>query len=160
MQVADTRTVWVDGELMPWEKVNVYAGARAPHRGNGHVSEGIRCYPTERGPAVFRLEEHIHRLFASAYGHGITIPFTPAEVGAAVCQTIAANQFASCYVRTTILGPAASARGASPVELAVLAWPWPATFKLPAGRAERYSRWLHFVDDCTFAGAYSALPCI
>lgn len=128
MPFAEVNTVWMNGELLPWAKANIHVSAHALHYGSG-VFEGMRCYATPEGPAVFRLKEHIDRLFASASIHGIDIPFTPGELGAAVCQTIEANQFESCYVRpiaffgssTLSLHPRSC-----PVEAAVIAFPWPA----------------------------------
>src|SRR5688500_1431520 len=101
MSFADVNTVWMNGELLPWSNANVHVSAHALHYGSG-VFEGIRCYATPDGPAVFRLEDHIERLFASAHAHGINIPFTRGELGAAVCQTIEANRFTSCYVRPIV----------------------------------------------------------
>src|SRR6188508_2729430 len=101
MQFDEVTTVWMDGELLPWGKANVHVTTHALHYGSG-VFEGIRCYETEDGPAVFRIEQHLERLFASARTHGITIPFTQGELGAAVCQTIEANHFTSCYVRPIV----------------------------------------------------------
>jgi len=127
LQFDDVKTVWMDGELMPWEKANVHVSSHALHYGSG-VFEGIRCYATDRGPAVFRLEDHIHRLFASALAHGIEIPYTPNELGAAVCQTIAANELDSCYVRPIVFFGSATLSlnpRSCPIEVAVLAWPWP-----------------------------------
>ncbi|HEX9460671.1 MAG TPA: branched-chain amino acid transaminase [Thermoanaerobaculia bacterium] len=128
MSFDEVRSVWWNGDLVPWTKANVHVSAHALHYGSG-VFEGIRCYETPEGPAVFRLTEHIDRLFASASAHGIDMPFTASELGAAVCQTVAANGFQRCYVRpiaffgssTLALNP-----GTCPVEAAVLAWPWPA----------------------------------
>jgi branched-chain amino acid aminotransferase len=128
MQFDEVKTVWKDGELLPWAAANVHVSSHALHYGSG-VFEGIRCYATDRGPAVFRLEEHVNRLFASAFAHGIEIPYTPNELGAAVCQTIAANEFESCYVRPIVFFGSATLSlnpRSCPVEVAVLAWPWPA----------------------------------
>lgn len=187
MQFDEVKTVWMDGELLPWEQANLHVSPRtlcradtlvcsglvatrgteatrvpALHRATCHpersrgipssgggLFEGIRCYATAKGPAVFRLEEHIARLFASARMHGMEIPYTASELGSAVCQTIAANEFESCRVRPIAFFGS---------QVAVLAWPW--NEGLSRSRTDRYRKWLHFVDDCTFAGAYSALPCI
>ena len=123
----DVQTVWMSGEMLPWAKANVHVSAHALHYGSG-VFEGIRCYATPEGPAVFRLEDHIDRLFASARVHGIEIPFTRAAMAAAVCQTIEANHFTSCYVRPIVfMGSATLSLNprSCPVEAAVIAFPWP-----------------------------------
>ncbi len=121
------KTVWMNGELQPWLKANVHVSAHALHYGSG-VFEGIRCYETDRGPAVFRLEEHMERFFASARVYGMEIPYSQRELGAAVCQTIEANGFQHCYVRPIAFfgsGSLGLDPRRCPVEVAVLAWPWP-----------------------------------
>jgi branched-chain amino acid aminotransferase len=128
MSFDEVKSVWMDGELLPWSKANIHVSSHALHYGSG-VFEGIRCYETPDGPAVFRLEEHIDRLFASARVHGIDIPFTRGEIGAAVCQTIEANGFTSCYVRPIVFFGSATLSlnpRSCPVEAAVIAFPWPA----------------------------------
>ncbi len=123
----DVQTVWMSGEMLPWAKANIHVSAHALHYGSG-VFEGIRCYATPEGPAVFRLDDHIDRLFASARVHGIDIPFTHGELAAAVCQTIEANHFTSCYVRPIVfMGSATLSLNprTCPVEAAVIAFPWP-----------------------------------
>jgi branched-chain amino acid aminotransferase len=128
MSFDEAKSVWMSGELVPWSKATIHVSSHALHYGSG-VFEGIRCYETPEGPAVFRLEEHIDRLFASARVYGIEIGYTRRELGAAVCQTIAANDFTSCYVRPIVFF-GSSTLGldprSCPVEAAVLAWPWPA----------------------------------
>src|SRR5262245_28970629 len=128
MPFDDVKFLWMDGELVPWWKANVHVSSHALHYGSG-VFEGIRCYETSRGPAVFRLEEHVERLFTSPRMHGIEVPFTRAELGAAVCQTIEANAFTSCYVRPIVFYGSATLSlhpRACPVHAAVIAFPWPA----------------------------------
>src|SRR5256886_13648425 len=87
----------MDGHVIPWHNATTHVSAHGLHYGSG-VFEGIRCYETTRGPAVFRLEEHMQRFFASARVYGMEIPYSPRELGAAVCQTIEANGFRHCYV--------------------------------------------------------------
>lgn len=128
MSFEEVKTVWMNGELLPWTKANVHVSSHALHYGSG-VFEGIRCYETQHGPALFRLDDHIERLFASANLHGIDIPYTRGEIASAVCQTIEANGFRSCYVRPIVFfGSAALSLlpRRCPVEAAVIAFPWPA----------------------------------
>ncbi len=123
----DAKFVWMDGEVLPWSKANIHVSTHALHYGSG-VFEGIRCYETDNGPAVFRLEEHMERLFTSARIHGIEMPFTRGELGAAVCQTIEANGFTSCYVRPIVFfGSATLSLNPQncPIHTAVIAFPWP-----------------------------------
>ncbi len=126
MSFDDVSSVWMGGEVVPWTKAKVHVSSHALHYGSG-VFEGIRCYATPQGPAVFRSEDHVNRLFASARVYGIEVPYTRGELGAAICQTIAANDFASCYVRPIVFfGSSTLALNprSCPVEVAVLAWPW------------------------------------
>ncbi len=127
MSFEQTNWVWMNGEVVPWTRANTHVSAHALHYGSG-VFEGIRCYETADGPAVFRLDDHIDRLFVSAQMHGINIPFRRGEVAAAICQTIEANDFSSCYVRPIVYcgsGTLALDPRSCPVEVAILAWPWP-----------------------------------
>jgi branched-chain amino acid aminotransferase len=94
--------VWMDGTLVEFDKATVPFLNRTLHYGAG-VFEGIRCYSTEQGPAVFRLKEHISRLFDSAHVLGLcNLPFSEAEVVQGVKETITANGFEECYVRPLI----------------------------------------------------------
>jgi branched-chain amino acid aminotransferase len=94
--------VWMDGKLVDYDQATVPFLNRTLHYGAG-VFEGIRCYATDQGPAVFRLKEHIDRLVDSAHVLGLrTLPYTAEELRAAVKQTIAANGFTECYIRPLI----------------------------------------------------------
>src|SRR6266545_2346351 len=91
--------VWMDGKLVEFEKATVHFLNRTLHYGIG-VFEGIRCYSTANGPAVFRLKEHVERLFDSARVLGFRdLPFTEDQVCTAIKETIAANGFSECYIR-------------------------------------------------------------
>src|SRR6185295_13271738 len=91
--------------------------------------EGIRCYETARGPAVFRLPEHLDRLYASAEVHGIVIPYTQEELIEGMCEVVRQNGFNSCYIRPLCYFGSGSLsvhpRDCS-VEVVILAWPWSA----------------------------------
>ncbi len=65
MPITPSKSIWFDGELVPWEEANIHVLSHSLHYGSG-VFEGIRAYPTSRGPAIFRLTDHINRLFNSA----------------------------------------------------------------------------------------------
>lgn len=94
--------IWMDGQLVPFDQATVPFLNRTLHYGAG-VFEGIRCYSTDRGPAVFRLKDHIDRLYDSARVLGMgSIPFTVEEIIAAVKETIAANKYQSCYIRPLV----------------------------------------------------------
>ena len=90
--------IWMDGELVPWREAKVHVLTHTFHYGMG-VFEGIRAYRTERGTAVFRLREHIKRLFDSAKILGMTIPQTPEEITEASVQCIRENGLDNAYIR-------------------------------------------------------------
>jgi branched-chain amino acid aminotransferase len=88
----------MDGKTVPWADAKVHIISNAFHYGF-NVFEGIRCYATDKGPAVFRLKEHIRRLFESAHIIGIKIPFTQEQIVDACVATVKANGMESCYIR-------------------------------------------------------------
>ena len=94
-----SKYIWMNGELVDFEKATFHFLTPMAHYGMG-VFEGIRCYATERGPAVFRLKEHIERLINSAKIVGFrSLPYTAEELSDAVRLTITANGFTECYIR-------------------------------------------------------------
>jgi branched-chain amino acid aminotransferase len=98
----ESKYVWMNGELVEFEKATVHFLTPALHYGVG-VFEGIRCYDTERGPAIFRLKEHAERLVDSARVLGFRdLPYSAAELADAIRLTVAANSFAECYIRPLI----------------------------------------------------------
>lgn len=97
-----SEVIWMDGKLVPFDQATVPFLNRTLHYGAG-VFEGIRCYKTDRGPAVFRLKDHIERLYDSAHVLSMPkIPFQQEQVVEAVKQTIAANKYDECYIRPLI----------------------------------------------------------
>jgi branched-chain amino acid aminotransferase len=123
-----TNWVWMNGEVMPWTGATVHVSAHTLHYGSG-VFEGMRCYETESGPAVFRLREHLDRLYMSAAAYGIKIPYSKSEMIEAVSETVRSNGFTSCYVRPICYHGSASLAvhpRNCPVEVVILAWPWAA----------------------------------
>lgn len=121
-----TNWVWMNGEMVSWGGAKIHVSAHTLHYGSG-VFEGLRCYETHSGASVFRLSEHLDRLFASAEAYGMEIPYSRSELGDAICETIRLNGFTSCYVRPLCFhgsaGLAVHPRNC-PVEVVVLAWPW------------------------------------
>ena len=126
MTFDQTNRVWMNGEVVPWNGATIHVSAHTLHYGSG-VFEGMRCYETEDGPAVFRMDEHLRRLFSSAEAYGIQIPYSKGELKDAVCETIRTNEFTSCYVRPICYHGSASLAvhpRNCPVEVVILAWPW------------------------------------
>src|SRR6267142_1755953 len=126
MTFTDSKWVWMDGRAIPWQNATTHVSAHALHYGSG-VFEGMRCYETDDGPAVFRLDAHLDRLYASAEIYGITIPYTREELASGVDEIIRLNNFRSCYVRPICYlgsGSLGVHPGNNPVEVVILAWPW------------------------------------
>jgi branched-chain amino acid aminotransferase len=118
--------VWMDGELVPYEKANVHLITPTLHYGVG-VFEGIRCYDTPKGPAVFRLREHLERFLDSIHILGVLdFPYTVEEIRQAVHQTIRANNFTECYIRPLMYlnGPLGLNLDKSRSCLAIATWEW------------------------------------
>jgi branched-chain amino acid aminotransferase len=118
--------VWKNGEMVPWRSAAVHVSSHGLHYGSG-VFEGIRCYGTEAGPAVFRLDAHLERLYRSAAVYGIPVPYAPQDLASAACEVIRYNRFRSCYLRPICFYGSDSLAVhplKCPVEVAILAWPW------------------------------------
>ncbi|MEA3343655.1 MAG: branched-chain amino acid transaminase [archaeon] len=93
--------VWMNGKLTDWDNATVHIMAHALHYGSS-VFEGIRCYNTKKGPAIFRLNEHTKRLIESAKIYRMQIPYTQVDINSAIKQTIRANNLKECYIRPLI----------------------------------------------------------
>jgi len=122
----ETKLIWLDGRLTDWAEAKVHVLTHTLHYGLG-VFEGIRCYETAAGPAVFRLPEHVRRLFDSAKIAGITIPYTPQQVSDAIRETVKANGLRACYIRPLAFlgyGVMGLNHTGAPVNLAIAVWPW------------------------------------
>ncbi|MEZ4463349.1 MAG: branched-chain amino acid transaminase [bacterium] len=120
-------TVWMDGELRPWSEATVHVMTHTLHYGYG-VFEGIRAYQRADGQShVFRLTDHVRRLFESAHILGLEIPYTPGDLEQACVATLQANRFASGYLRPIVfLGSEALGLGAltNRVHTAIATWQW------------------------------------
>ncbi len=126
MSFDESKWVWMNGRAIPWQDATTHVSAHALHYGSG-VFEGIRCYETTDGAAVFRLDAHLDRLYSSAEIYGITIPYTREELAGGVNEIVRLNNFRSCYVRPLCYlgsGSLAIHPGNNPVEVVILAWPW------------------------------------
>ncbi|MGH9057294.1 MAG: branched-chain amino acid transaminase [Acidimicrobiales bacterium] len=126
MPIEKTEKIWMDGELVDWDQARVHILTHSLHYGCG-VFEGIRAYPTDSGPAVFRLTEHITRLFNSAKIFLIDIPFTPEEVVEATKTTVRVNGLSECYIRPIVYlgyGEMGLNPMPCPVKVSIAVWPW------------------------------------
>src|SRR5215216_3784139 len=139
----------MNGEIVSWDAANVHVSSHALHYGTG-VFEGMRCYETDDGPAVFRMDAHLDRLYRSAQAYGIHIPYSEEQMAEAICDIIKLNGFSYCYVRPICYYGSDSLSvhpRNCPIEVAILAWPWEAYLGaegLAAGVRVTVSSWTKF----------------
>jgi len=147
MALTPTKFIWMDGKLVPWKKANVHVLTHTLHYGLG-VFEGIRCYRTAKGPAVFRLKDHMKRLENSAKLVGMKLPYSIEELIKATKKTIKVNKIEECYIRPIafygygVMG--LNPKGA-PVNMAIAVWSWGTYLGeegLERGIKAKISRWL------------------
>ena len=121
-----TAKIWMNGELVDWDDARVHVGVHGLHYGTG-VFEGIRCYDTPQGPAVFRLRDHMQRLHNSARLINMEIPYSVDDLRAATNDLLAACELRECYIRPIAFygfGQLGVAARNNPVETVLMAWPW------------------------------------
>jgi branched-chain amino acid aminotransferase len=126
MAFSETGKIWMNGKLVDWKDATIHVATHVIHYGTG-VFEGIRAYDTKQGTSVFRLTEHMRRLWDSCRVYRMAPSFSLEELNDAVLETIRANGFKSCYIRPLVY------RGYSqlgvnpmpcPVDVAVIVWEW------------------------------------
>ena len=118
--------IWMDGTFVDWDDANVHILTHSLHYGLG-VFEGIRTYETSQGPAVFRLTDHIKRLFDSARIFLLDIPYSADELVEATKETVRVNNLSSCYVRPLVYlgyGEMGLNPLPCPVQVSIAVWPW------------------------------------
>jgi branched-chain amino acid aminotransferase len=126
MAMPQTGHIWMNGTLVPWADAKIHIGSHVIHYGSA-VFEGIRCYNTSEGPAVFRLDAHTERLYNSAKIYRMDVPITPEEMNQAVVDTIAANKMDACYIRPVVYrgyGLLGVNPFPCPVDVAVMVMDW------------------------------------
>ena len=125
--ITPTEKIWRNGELINWNDANVHVLTHALHYGSS-VFEGIRCYETVTGPAVFRLKEHMRRMFDSAKIYRMDIPrFTQAELADACREIVRVNGLKSCYIRPVVFrgyGEMGVLPLLNPIEIYICCWEW------------------------------------
>jgi len=125
--VEKTEKIWFNGKLVGWDEAKVHVLTHTLHYGLG-VFEGIRCYRTEDGrSAIFRLEEHTERLFASAHVAQMEIPYSKEEINDAIVETVRANRLDEAYIRPIAFigyGNMGLYPGDNPVDVVIAAWKW------------------------------------
>lgn len=121
-----TEKIWLNGAFVPWSDAKVHVLTHTLHYGTG-VFEGIRCYKTDSGPAVFRLKEHVDRFFGSMHILQLESRFTREQVFDAILETIRVNKIDACYIRP-IAYIGYGAMGVfpkdNPIDIAIAVWPW------------------------------------
>jgi branched-chain amino acid aminotransferase len=125
--ITPTEKIWLDGELVDWDKARIHVLTHSLHYGSG-VFEGVRAYPTSRGVAVFRLTDHINRLFNSAKVFMIDVPYSSDDLVAASKEVVRVNGLDDgCYLRPIVYlgyGEMGLNPLPCPVSVAIAAWPW------------------------------------
>ena len=118
--------IWFDGAFVPWEEAKIHVLSHVAHYGSG-VFEGIRCYGTKNGPAVFRMREHVRRMFDSAKIYRMPVPFAQEEIEAAILETIRRNGLDACYIRPLVFrgyGQLGVSPLNCPVNVVIAVWEW------------------------------------
>ncbi|MCL2528899.1 MAG: branched-chain amino acid transaminase [Coriobacteriia bacterium] len=126
MALVTSKYIWRNGELIPWEQATTHILTHALHYGTA-VFEGIRCYKTDTGSAVFRLVEHMERLVRSASFIMMDLPYSARELSDATAELIRANELESCYVRPLAYrgyGSMGVNPRPAPIDVAIAVWPW------------------------------------
>jgi branched-chain amino acid aminotransferase len=149
--------IWQNGAIKPWAEATTHVMAHALHYGSS-VFEGIRCYETRKGPAIFRLSDHTRRLFASARIYDMAIPYTLDEINAACREVVKRNGLTKAYLRPVAYrglgGFGLSAE--TPIDVAVATWPMGAYLGegvLEQGIDACVSSWQRFAPNTIPAGA-------
>jgi branched-chain amino acid aminotransferase len=122
----DVDTIWMDGEFVDWDDAQIHVLTHGLHYGTG-VFEGVRCYDTEKGPAIFRWEEHLQRFYDSCKPYDMDIEYEPEELTEATLELLDREDLESCYIRP-IAYFGYDSLGVSPegcpTEVTIAAWPW------------------------------------
>ncbi|MEK6683818.1 MAG: branched-chain amino acid transaminase [Nitrospirota bacterium] len=124
--IQETSKIWMDGRFVDWKEANIHVLTHTLHYGLG-VFEGLRCYKGEKGSAIFRLKEHVKRLYDSAQIVQIKIPYSPQEIEEAIIGTVKVNRLEACYIRPIVFigyGEMGLYVQKNPIQVAIAAWPW------------------------------------
>jgi branched-chain amino acid aminotransferase len=160
MAFPGTGKIWMNGSLVEWNDAKIHIGSHIVHYGSG-VFEGARCYDTLGGPACFRLDAHIRRLFDSARIYRMDVPYEQQAISDAILDLIQVNTFRACYIRPLIYRGYDSL-GVNPlpcpVDVAIMLWEWGAYFTKEAieeGLDVKISTWARNAPNTTPAMAKS-----
>ena len=126
MSFPTSEKIWMNGKLVPWDDARIHLGSHVIHYGSA-VFEGLRCYSTPEGSAVFRLDMHTERLYNSARIYRMDVPYTVDEFNQALLETVGANGLDACYIRPLIYrgyGQLGVNPFPCPVDVAIMVWDW------------------------------------
>lgn len=126
MPVKKTQKIWMNGTLVPWDEAKIHVLSHVVHYGSSWF-EGIRCYKTKKGPAIFRLDAHIRRLYDSVKIYGAQIPFSKSQIQEGILETVRANGLMSCYIRPFVYrgyGEMGVNPTGTPIDVAIAVWEW------------------------------------
>ncbi len=121
-----TKYIWFNGKFVKWERAKIHLLTHALHYGSA-VFEGIRCYKSSKGPAIFRLKDHIERLFNSAKCLEMKIPFSKREIQNAIYKLVKLNKLKECYIRPIVFygyGKMGLNPKGAKIDCAICVWPW------------------------------------
>ncbi len=126
MPIKKADTIWMNGKLVKWDDARIHVLSHVVHYGSSWF-EGIRCYQTAKGSAIFRLEPHIKRLFDSIKIYRTQIPYSKEQISEAVLETVRANRLKACYIRPIVYrgyGEIGVNPTGCPVDVAIAVWEW------------------------------------
>jgi branched-chain amino acid aminotransferase len=126
MAINKVEKIWMNGKLVNWDDAKIHILSHVIHYGSGWF-EGIRCYDTVKGPAIFRLDAHLDRLFNSVKIYRTEIPYNRQQIQAAITETIRANKLKACYIRPVVYrgyGDVGVNPSGCPVDTAIAVWEW------------------------------------
>lgn len=125
-RINETEWIWRDGEFIPWADAHVHVLSHSMQFGSS-AFEGVRCYHTPNGPAIFRLREHLQRLMNSVKIYRMELPYSVDDLMKACCELVLRNKLDSCYLRPMVVrgyGAAGMVPFDSPIEVYLPCWPW------------------------------------
>lgn len=153
-----TKWIWRDGEMIAWDDAVVHVCAHSMQFGSS-VFEGVRCYETPNGPAIFRLAEHLQRMINSCKIYRMELAYSVDDLIAACCEVVDRNEMESCYLRPMVVrgfGAAGMVPFDSPIEVYIPCWPWGAYLgadALTSGVDACVSAWHRVAPNTIPAGA-------
>jgi len=126
MALPKTEKIWHNGKFIPWDSAQLHVLSHVVHYGSG-VFEGIRCYETAQGPAIFRLQDHMQRLVNSAHIYRMDVSFSVDDLSNAALELVRVNKVPACYIRPIVLrgyGDAGVNPTGNPIETYLACWEW------------------------------------